>query len=83
MDIQAKINQFKNLSLLKQSFIAVGVIGVLIGILSNYKNIKTGIDGLVQKYKDNENVKEFIADVSVVAKPVIDKVNSILDKEAK
>lgn len=79
INYEKKLEQFKNLSLLKQSIITVAVIGAAITLLGNYSNIKKGVENLIKKYKENENVKEFVKDVSELIKPITNKLNSHLN----
>ena len=83
MDYVNKLEQFKNLSLLKQSAIAIAVVGAIIALLSNYSNIKKTVGELTDKYQENESVKEFITDVTKVIKPVLDKIESFFHAEEK
>jgi len=78
INFEKKLEQFKNLPLLKQSVITVGVVGATVALLGNYKSIKDTMGGLVTKYKENESVKEFIKDVSELVKPITDKVENLL-----
>lgn len=83
MDYMKKLEQFKNLSLLKQSAIGIAVVGAVIALLGNYSNIKKTVAELTEKYKENESVKEFITDVTKVIKPVLDKIESFFHAEEK
>lgn len=58
--------EFNNLSLGKQSLISVGTILLIITLLSNYKNIKDCGKSFVEKFSQDENIKEFMSDVNKV-----------------
>ena len=58
--------EFKNMPLGKQSLIAVATITVIVTFLSNYKSIKNGSKEIVEKFTQDENVKEFMEDVTKV-----------------
>lgn len=59
-------NEFKNMPLGKQSLIATATIALIITFLSNYKTIKNGSKSLIEKFTQDENIKEFMEDVNKV-----------------
>ena len=59
-------NEFKNMPLGKQSLIATATITLVITFLSNYKSIKNGSKNVVEKFTQDENIKEFMEDVNKV-----------------
>lgn len=76
--LEEKLAQFKELSLSKQSLIAITAIGATIAFVSNYSNIKEGACKLYDKYSSNENVKEFTEDIKDFIKPITEKVMSVM-----
>ena len=59
-------NEFKNMPLGKQSLIATATIALIITFLSNYKTIKNGSKSVIEKFTQDENIKEFMEDVNKV-----------------
>lgn len=79
--LEGYMNKFKKMTVAKQSLIAVTAIGAIISLIGNYKNIKNTIVNIYNKYKDSENVQEFVKDVSFIVKPVTEKVKSFFETE--
>ena len=64
--ISELFNEFKNMSLGKQSLISLATITLIITVLSNYKSIKKGTTDCISAFTKDENVKEFMEDVNKV-----------------
>lgn len=79
--LEGYMNKFKKMTVAKQSLIAVTAIGAIISLIGNYKNIKNTVVNIYNKYKDSENVQEFIKDVSFIVNPVTEKVKSFFETE--
>lgn len=79
--LEGYMNKFKKMTVAKQSLIAVTAIGAIISLIGNYKNIKNTIVKIYNKYKDSENVQEFVKDVSFIVNPVTEKVKSFFETE--
>ena len=56
-------NEFKQMTLSKQTLIAVATITLVVTFLANYKEIKAGTKELVSNFTQNENIQEFMDDV--------------------
>ena len=59
-------DEFKTMTLSKQTLIAVATITLLVTFFSNYKEIKNGTKQLACNFAENENIKEFMDDVKSV-----------------
>lgn len=79
--LEGYMNKFKKMTVAKQSLIAVTAIGAIISLIGNYKNIKNTVVNIYNKYKDSENVQEFVKDVSFIVSPVTEKVKSFFKTE--
>ena len=56
--------EFKSMPLSKQSLIALATITLIITVLANYKDIKKNTLDSISAFTQDENVKEFMADVN-------------------
>ena len=61
------LEEFKKMPLNKQTIITMAVITGGILALANYKTIKQGAKSFVDKITNDDNIKEFVDDVSSVA----------------
>ena len=59
-------DEFKKMPLGKQSLVALTTITIIVTFLSNYKTLKNGSKEIVEKFTQDENVKEFMEDVTKV-----------------
>ena len=59
-------DEFKKMPLGKQSLVALTTITIIVTFLSNYKTLKNGSKEIVGKFTQDENVKEFMEDVTKV-----------------
>ena len=59
-------DEFKKMPLGKQSLVALTTITIIVTFLSNYKTLKNGSTEIVEKFTQDENVKEFMEDVTKV-----------------
>lgn len=73
--------EFNNMTLGKQSLIAVATIILIVAVLSNYKNIKHSSKEVIDKITKDENIQEFMLDVDKVVKSFVNVVNKFFKGE--
>lgn len=76
------LKEFNKMPLGKQSLIAVATLGLIITFLSNYKNIKDCTTSFIDKFTNDENVKEFLSDVDKVVKSFFGLTNKFFKGES-
>ena len=74
--------EFKKMPLNKQTVVTTALIAGGVLALANYKNIKQGAKNFVDKITNDDNVKEFVEDVSTVAHGCSDVVKKYLKGES-
>lgn len=74
------VQEFKGMSLCKQSLIAMGTITLIVAFLANYKDIKQGSTQLIKNITNDENIQEFLADVHKAIKSFGNLWKGFVDK---